>query len=365
MTQGGAGASREPLAVPAGLESVLRSWSRLPGLEPLAQRVRSAAAGGHLERFRGALAEVAMARHLLERGAQLTVDIETPAGRTADFEVRKDELHFFLHVKSLRASPPRRSSVRYSSRLRMLERIERPFVVAVRWRDGITDEEDARLVQRIGSFLRSASLGEELVVRDEAGTEIGGCRVMAPSEHRHVTLVIGLPSGFADEVERVERLFRRAYRQFMPGALNVISIALPTESLSHDFEAALLGTPIERWDRFPQAGERVAHGRAPDGFWSGHRFDRSRFASWYCWTGAAELVRAALYVRPNLRPARAAESQRTTPEQASPGHATASTARLPVDDVAQANDASGKAAVERALDERLRELLDMPAPGGR
>jgi hypothetical protein len=45
-------------------------------------------------------------------------------------------------------------------------------------------------------------------------------------------------------------------------------------------ETALLGSVIERWDRFPPRGHRVAHGRADDGFWSRGRCEMSSVVAW-------------------------------------------------------------------------------------
>ena len=46
-------------------------------------------------------------------------------------------------------------------------------------------------------------------------------------------------------------------------------------------ENALLGTVIERWDRFPPRGHRVAHGRAEDGFWSRGQYEMSTLVAWF------------------------------------------------------------------------------------
>ena len=62
---------------------------------------------------------------------------------------------------------------------------------------------------------------------------------------------------------------RKAYRQFMPGATNVILICSSHVEDAEDFATALLGSHIERWDAHPPQGRRVAHGRDADGFWHG------------------------------------------------------------------------------------------------
>ena len=58
---------------------------------------------------------------------------------------------------------------------------------------------------------------------------------------------------------------------------------LPADAI----EPALLGTPVERWDRFPPRGERVAIGRADDGFWARGRAAGSRVVAWLPIDGSA------------------------------------------------------------------------------
>ncbi|MCA9286262.1 MAG: hypothetical protein KDA22_13640 [Phycisphaerales bacterium] len=298
------GSKDRPASIPLTdeLRALVEEWSDHPELDVIADRVRIAAAAGRGERLRSLVAEASVARRLLERGAALRFEVPTPSGRSADFEVVAGDMRFYLHVKSMRQGTQRHGRVRFSSRLRSLERIRRPFIVAVRWREGLSDQQDALLVQRTGAFIRSARVGEELVIHDADGTELGGCRVIAPWSGDHVSLVIGLPSGFVDEAPRLQRLLRRAYRQFMPSALNVILVGLPSEALAHDFEAALLGSPVERWDLFPEEGRRVAHGRAADGFWSGRHYDLSNAAGWFVGADDARIAASAMLFRARSRP---------------------------------------------------------------
>jgi hypothetical protein len=66
----------------------------------------------------------------------------------------------------------------------------------------------------------------------------------------------------------------------MPRAVNVVLVATSHDDDVGDFESALLGAHIERWDRHPPTGSRIAHGRADDGFWSGTRHLDSHAACW-------------------------------------------------------------------------------------
>jgi hypothetical protein len=115
-----------------------------------------------------------------------------------------------------------------------------------------------------------------------------------------------------DAVGRTQRLLRRAHRQFMPARDNVVAIVASRAHLP-EIETALLGTAVERWDRLPRRGERVAHGRGADGFWSGRRYDASRVVAWIeldeglrvsdaaVWRRSAESARLADEVQSLLR----------------------------------------------------------------
>ena len=126
--------------------------------------------------------------------------------------------------------------------------------------------------------------------------------MVAPWDGPHVTLAIGLPSGFIDEAPRIRKLMRKAYQQFMPAAMNVILICTSHSDDVDDFETALLGSFIERWDKFPPRGQRIAHGRAADGFWSGGRFADSRAAGWFWVSPQRREPPCRLWLRPGLEP---------------------------------------------------------------
>ena len=251
------------------------------------------------EKFLNTYAEAMVARYLLARDCRLRVEVLTPMGRTSDFEVALGEHRFFLHVKRLNTDRVVRRRLTVSSRLRYLERISRPYVVSVRFADGLTDEQMQGYVTTAAEFIGHARVGDELVIRDDDGTEIGGCRIVAPWQGSRVTLVIGLPSGFIDETPRIRRLMRKAYQQFMPGAANVILICSSHVEDADDFGTALLGSHIERWDAHPPRGRRIAHGRDSDGFWSRQRSPESAAAGWFHFRPQASALQCRLWIRPD------------------------------------------------------------------
>jgi len=275
----------------------IKQWSRDHPLAKLADGLN-----GHtsLNRFLDTCAEAIVARHVLRRGYQLQMEVPTPSGKACDFAVRADGGDFFLHVKRLDTERPTRRRLTISSRLRYLERIRRPYVVSVRWHEPAADDQMQRLVKEATAFILRARVGDELVVHDDEGREIGGVLIVAPWEGTHVTLVIGLPSGFVDQSQRIRRLLRRAYRQFMPRQANVILICCSHVTEREDFKNALLGSHIERWDAFPPRGRRIAHGRAADGFWHGYRHADSRAVGWCLLEPDRDRLRSRLWLRDGM-----------------------------------------------------------------
>jgi hypothetical protein len=272
----------------------LQQWRSDRALAKLVNRLDSAPDDDH---FLSTLAEVVAARHLLSRGCALDVEIPTPTGRSADFAVACENFRFYLHIKRLNSDRAGVRRLTISSRLRHLERIPRPYVVGVRWREGATPRNLMRLVRESEGFIRKSRVGDELIVRDDDGAEIGGCKILAAWAGERVTLVIGLPTGFVDESARIQRLLRKAHRQFMPGALNVIMICSRRSQDRIDVENALLGSHAERWDLLPPRGHRVAHGRAEDGFWHGTQFAESQAAGWFSFSAEDPQIESRLWIR--------------------------------------------------------------------
>lgn len=250
------------------------------------------------EKFLDAYAEAMVARHLSARGCALRLGVLTPSGRTCDFEVASAGQVFYLHVKRFNSERGVRRHLAVSSRLRYLERIPRPYVVSIHLRGELRDAEMQHFVKSAAEFIRQARVGDELVVRDAAGAEIGGCRIVAPRQGSRVSLVFGLPEGFIEEAPRIRRLMRKAYQQFMPGAVNVILIGNSNGGDAEDVERALLGSYVERWDAHPPRGQRVAHGRDTDGFWHGRHSPESAAAGWFHFLPRSAELRSRLWIRP-------------------------------------------------------------------
>ena len=258
---------------------MIRSWQGDPELDMLYHRLQSRKnARGFLDSF----AEALVALHARKRGCSIEVEVPTPSGKTCDLLLTRGGVKLFVHVKRLGGSRPTHKRLKISSRLRILERIGRPWIVKIRWHDGLNDMQMQQYVTESASFIEAARLGDEHVVRDGQGNEIGGVKIMAPNDENRVSLVIGLPSGFVDDSPRIIRLLQRAHKQFMPKQANIILVCTPNSEGADEIETALLGSHVERWDEHPAKGKRVAHGRSDDGFWqSSNQMSESQLAGWF------------------------------------------------------------------------------------
>ena len=152
----------------------VETWGRRPELSGLYERL----CGQQQRRpFMDAWAEVIIADRLDQMGCDLEVEVPTPRGRTCDLRVRRDGREFYVHIKRFHDGRKSRR-IRISPRLRVLEGIERPWLVRGRGTDGLDDAEEAGerrhllLVHR-----RAAALEAHLAANRErrGGGEKGGC----------------------------------------------------------------------------------------------------------------------------------------------------------------------------------------------
>ncbi|MFM1883423.1 MAG: hypothetical protein RJA05_1832 [Planctomycetota bacterium] len=233
-----------------------------------------------------ALAEAQAIAAALAAGASTELHVPTHDGRTCDLVATRGPTRLWVHVKSLAPDPTldpapveRRRAVQEElvAALRGVEGVPRGVVVSVEaLAPLLASAPDLEAAQ---DFLRRASIGDELLVRSMAGDVLGRMSVLSPWDGGHVAIAPGDVQRPGHQRDRIERLVRKACGQFMPGERNLVAIAaMPEQELAIDW--ALLGTPIERWDRFPRRGERVAFGRADDGLWSRGREPSCRLAAW-------------------------------------------------------------------------------------
>jgi hypothetical protein len=273
---------------------MIRSWQGDAELDVLYHRLQARKKRrGFLDSFAEALVALNARRH----GCSIEVEVPTPSGKTCDLLLQRDGVKLYVHIKRLGGTKPRSRRLKISSRLRILEQIEKPWVVKIRWQEDLQDEAMQYYVTETASFIEKARLGDEHVVRDNQDVELGGVKIVAPHDEKRVSLVIGLPSGFVDESPRIDRLLQRAQKQFMPKETNIILVCTPHIEGSGDVETALLGSHVERWDEHPAKGARVAHGRSADGFWQSNQMTESQLAGWFWLAPMHDVYQGKLWAR--------------------------------------------------------------------
>lgn len=222
--------------------------------------------------------EIEVVLRFLRIGARVGTEVSAPDDHPVDLRVSLGDLDFAVHVKRLGAAPTPFGEVPRA--FEALVEVPRPYVVGVDWRGG-----DAPVsgLEEMREFLMGARVGDRLLLRDADDGPAGTMEILAPTgdpDGRVVLKAAGDALAASAFVERAGRHLRRAYRQFAPGVENVIVLAGGGPGADDLVDLALLGGHVERWDRLPKVGQRIAHGRDDRGLWTGRRFDRSRIAAW-------------------------------------------------------------------------------------
>jgi len=121
--------------------------------------------------------------------------------------------------------------------------------------------------------------GEQFKVRDKGGNELGECEVYFPVDSNHVVLCPGSPDEpVPRDSDRFMSRLQKAYKQFMPGAINVILFS--GEGINRDeFESALNGQITMVRDR--ETNQFVKTKNRQNGFWSGENNSKSNLAVWF------------------------------------------------------------------------------------
>ena len=150
--------------VPLALREKLADRSDHPAAEQAARPARGSQPS--LKTFLDTWAEVRIADRLLDAGCVLDVEVPTPSGKSCDLSVHLRGHDCYVHVKRLdNEDPTRRLGI--SSRLRLLERIKRPFIVRIRWEEDLSD---SGCSESSSEHRRSfdTHVGDELTVRVES-----------------------------------------------------------------------------------------------------------------------------------------------------------------------------------------------------
>ena len=217
-------------------------------------------------------AEIEVLLRCLAAGLRVRTEVEMGDGRPIDLLVTLPAHEFAIHVKRLPvvldAAPP------VPGAFTTLADVPRPYLVGVRWFGA--EPPDAATIDEVRRFLLGARMRDRLPLR-RSGRELGLVEVRAPTDDPGGAIRFA-PMGAesAATVDRTGRLLRRAYRQFVPGVENAIVLVSGAGGDDDLVDRAVLGGHVERWDRLPVVGERVAHGRDDGGLWNGRHYERSR-----------------------------------------------------------------------------------------
>lgn len=226
--------------------------------------------------------EIEVLTRFLDLGADVRLEVER-SGQSIDLEVALPDLEFAVHVKRLPTPTDRQPPTPPPASLVVaLADVPRPYRVGVDWRDEIDPDEE--VVEELRSFLLAARMGDSHVVRDDRGGVRGFLDVLSPREGGMTGPIELVQHGdavaFDQLVDRAGRLLRRAYRQFAPSLENVIVVVGGGPLAADVVDCAILGGHVERWDRLPRIGQRVAHGRDDQGLWTHQHYDDSRIVGW-------------------------------------------------------------------------------------
>jgi hypothetical protein len=222
--------------------------------------------------------EIEVVTRFLALGASVVTETSEPEGPPVDLRVTLDDLTFAVHVKRLGPAPAPGRPV--PAAFESLTELPRPYVAGVEWHGG---DPASSAASEAREFLLGARLGDRCLLRDVHDRHAGTIELLAPTGDidGHIRLkAMGDPLAAAAFVDRAGRHLRRAYRQFAPGLENVIVLAGGGAVAGDLVDLALLGGHVERWDRLPRIGQRVAHGRDDRGLWTGRRYERSRIVAW-------------------------------------------------------------------------------------
>lgn len=202
--------------------SEVRGWAKHPELSKLLKELESAK---DRQRFWDHYAEAMVARHLIKQGYEIKVEVPTVNNKRADFQVSKGTDTFFIHIKRTNWDEETAKNLKINTRLNCLRKIRRPITVSLKHCKSLTDQEMHYCCKEAKEFIENASEGDKKEIRnmnDEALAEfeIGPCH-----NGQHVIFDPILPGAIdGGDDTRIYRQLSRAYKRFMPEAVNIILV---------------------------------------------------------------------------------------------------------------------------------------------
>jgi hypothetical protein len=156
----------------------------------------------------------------------------------------------------------------------------------------MTDQEMRHFVRQAEPFVRGADVGATKRVIAEDGSTLGDCEIVCEHGGDTVLMVAGFPARPLDDVKRFRKKLSDAYKQFVPGAPNIIFMTACWPDDIEDFEVALFGPVFEDHGRVPVTRTRVS-----SGFWSKEKHLESCAAVWFYFEPRSDLIWSKVWIR--------------------------------------------------------------------
>jgi hypothetical protein len=261
----------------------IKSWSNHLELSKILRNLQSAQ-GQHFFDF---YAEAVVARHLLQKGCELAVELRTQSERTADLQVSMGGSRFYAHIKRLNPDKESHKDIIVLNRLQPLRNITRPIILYCQFWRIPSDAEMQAVYRQLRPFAESADVGESIALNDGSGNDIAEFQIGGANGGTTLRFFINFGVTVLDENKRLYKKLSEAYKQFMPGALNVILVTSSLADDIKDFESALLGDTKEA--------------RTNNGFWSANKHPESTIVGWFDFGCRNDYVSFRMWYRGNCQ----------------------------------------------------------------
>ena len=218
----------------------IKGWTKHPELSKLLRKLCSIK---DWSTFLNHYAEAMVAFHLIRHDCEvLGVEVTTINAKTADFKISKDGEIFYVHIKRLNWDEETDKDLKIGSRLQCLRKIHRPVLVSMLFYRSLSDQEMQEFCKReVKEFVKKAIEGAKIEIVSGTGEVLGECEIGPNHGGQNVSL-LQIPSvKNVDESHRMCQRLKRAYKQFMPQAINIIlaTSAWQDTGSTEDFQDAV------------------------------------------------------------------------------------------------------------------------------
>ena len=273
----------------------LESWWDDPELGKVPRRLDGL---GDPNEFMNIYSKAMVARHLVQNGFQLSIDVPVPGTKRANILAIRGNVSFVVHIKRLNPDKATQTQLSAIGRTQSLEKVKRPIIALIDFDHDISDEQMRFFVERAEGFLAGAQLGQQITVQDPEGRQIGICQAWREWKGPHVAVMTTPSLRWGRDWRRFRTQCRTCYARFMPEMLNLILVTGAWPDDAGPVERALLGTPYEKREGRGRYARTIEEGRKPDGFWSEGQHPESKVAGWFFFDPKESWFRSCLWFRP-------------------------------------------------------------------